>query len=107
MLFRSIAEGEVATAAKTLAEYSALPAVCGRVCPQESQCETRCVLGRKGDAVSIGKLERFAADWARENNMKANKIRLITSAEIAKMRNIEDAKKRREEPAEGSGQWIR
>lgn len=65
-----IAEGEVATAAKTLAEYSALPAVCGRVCPQESQCEARCVLGRKGDAVSIGKLERFAADWARENNVE-------------------------------------
>ena len=67
-----IAEGEVATAAKTLTEYSALPAVCGRVCPQESQCEARCVLGRKGDAVSIGKLERFAADWARENNVETS-----------------------------------
>ncbi len=64
-----IAEGDTAAAAKTLAEYSALPAVCGRVCPQETQCEERCILGKKGDAVSIGKLERFAADWARENNV--------------------------------------
>lgn len=56
-------------AAKEIAKYSALPAVCGRVCPQENQCEGKCVLGHKGDAVSIGKLERFTADWARENNV--------------------------------------
>ncbi len=56
-------------AAKEIAKYSALPAVCGRVCPQESQCEGKCVLGNKGDAVSIGKLERFTADWARENDI--------------------------------------
>lgn len=56
-------------AAKTIAKYSALPAVCGRVCPQESQCEGKCVLGIKGEAVSIGKLERFVADWSRENNI--------------------------------------
>lgn len=64
-----IAKGEHANAAKALAEYTALPAVCGRVCPQESQCEKYCVLGKKGDPVSIGKLERFAADFARENNV--------------------------------------
>lgn len=56
-------------AAKEIAKYSALPAVCGRVCPQENQCEGKCVLGNKGDAVSIGKLERFTADWSRENNI--------------------------------------
>lgn len=56
-------------AAKDISKYSALPAVCGRVCPQESQCEGKCILGNKGDAVSIGKLERFTADWARENNI--------------------------------------
>lgn len=56
-------------AAKEIAKYSALPAVCGRVCPQETQCEGKCVLGKKGDPVSIGKLERFTADWSRENNI--------------------------------------
>ncbi|MEY8764153.1 MULTISPECIES: bifunctional dihydroorotate dehydrogenase B NAD binding subunit/NADPH-dependent glutamate synthase [Clostridium] len=56
-------------AARIIAESSALPAVCGRVCPQENQCEGKCVLGKKGDAVAIGKLERFVADWSRENNI--------------------------------------
>ena len=56
-------------AAKIIAEASALPSICGRVCPQESQCEGDCVLGIKGEAVSIGKLERFVADWARDNNV--------------------------------------
>ncbi len=54
-------------AAKIIAKSSALPAVCGRVCPQESQCEGQCIRGLKGEPVSIGKLERFVADWAREN----------------------------------------
>lgn len=56
-------------AAKEIAKYSALPAVCGRVCPQESQCEGKCVLGIKGEPVAIGKLEKFTADWARNNNI--------------------------------------
>ncbi|WP_238916036.1 NADPH-dependent glutamate synthase [Clostridium sp. YIM B02555] len=56
-------------AAKEIAKYSSLPAVCGRVCPQESQCEGKCVLGIKGEAVAIGKLEKFTADWARKNNV--------------------------------------
>ena len=56
-------------AAKEISKYSALPAVCGRVCPQEKQCEGRCVLGIKGESVSIGKLERFTADWAAEHNV--------------------------------------
>ena len=53
-----------------ISESSALPAVCGRVCPQESQCEGVCVRGVKGEAVAIGKLERFVADWARKNGIK-------------------------------------
>ena len=56
-------------AAKEISKYSALPAVCGRVCPQEKQCEGKCVLGIKGDSVSIGKLERFTADWAAEHKV--------------------------------------
>ncbi len=62
--------GDVATAYQTISVSSALPAVCGRVCPQESQCEGKCVRGVKGDAVSIGKLERYVADTAREMGIK-------------------------------------
>lgn len=64
-----ISERNFAEAAKVLNKYTALPAVCGRVCPQELQCESKCVLGIKGEAVAIGKLERFVADWARVNNV--------------------------------------
>ncbi|MCI6276613.1 MAG: NADPH-dependent glutamate synthase [Clostridium sp.] len=64
-----VKEGDFEGAAKVIAEASALPAVCGRVCPQETQCEGKCVLGIKGEPVSIGKLERFVADWSRENNI--------------------------------------
>ncbi|MGL4569563.1 MAG: NADPH-dependent glutamate synthase [Clostridium sp.] len=66
---KEVSEGKFEEAAKVISKYSALPAVCGRVCPQESQCEGQCVLGIKGDAVSIGKLERFTADWSMENNV--------------------------------------
>lgn len=66
---QKIKEGNLELAAKVIAESSALPAVCGRVCPQESQCEGQCVLGIKGEPVAIGKLERFVADWSRENNI--------------------------------------
>lgn len=67
---KEIKEGNVEEAFQVISKYSALPAVCGRVCPQESQCEQRCIRGIKGEPVSIGKLERFAADWAREHNIK-------------------------------------
>jgi glutamate synthase (NADPH/NADH) small chain len=60
-----IAEGDFIGAAKKLKEDNSLPAVCGRVCPQESQCEARCVLGKKDDPVAVGRLERFAADYER------------------------------------------
>ena len=62
--------GEIEAAYNTISESSALPAVCGRVCPQESQCEGVCIRGIKGEPVSIGKMERFVADWARENGIK-------------------------------------
>jgi glutamate synthase (NADPH) small chain len=64
-----VKNGEFEQAAKAIARQSALPAVCGRVCPQESQCEGKCILGIKGEPVAIGKLERFVADWSRENNV--------------------------------------
>ena len=64
-----IKNGNFEEAAKVIAKDSALPAICGRVCPQENQCEGQCVLGIKGEAVSIGKLERFVADFSRENNI--------------------------------------
>ena len=57
--------GEFAEAARVIARDSSLPAVCGRVCPQETQCEGSCILGVKGEPVAIGKLERFVADWSR------------------------------------------
>ena len=65
-----VKEGDFAEAYKVIGRSSALPAVCGRVCPQESQCEGKCIRGIKGEPVSIGKLERFVADWARENKIE-------------------------------------
>lgn len=65
-----VKEGNIEKAYQIISESSALPAVCGRVCPQESQCEGKCIRGIKGDPISIGKLERFVADWAREHNIK-------------------------------------
>lgn len=62
-------ENNIEGAAKEIAKYISLPAVCGRVCPQETQCEGKCVLGIKGEAVAIGKLEKFTADWARKNDI--------------------------------------
>ncbi len=62
--------GNIAEAYQIISQSSALPAVCGRVCPQESQCEGKCIRGIKGDPIFIGKLERFVADWARENGIK-------------------------------------
>ena len=62
-----VVEGNFAAAAAVISEDSSLPSVCGRVCPQESQCEGSCVLGVKGEPVAIGKLERFVGDWKIEN----------------------------------------
>ena len=62
-----VKEGSFEEAYQIIHETSSLPAVCGRVCPQEKQCEAKCVRGVKGEAVAIGRLERFVADWHREN----------------------------------------
>lgn len=67
---QKIKEGDMKEAGKIIARYSNLPAVCGRVCPQETQCEGKCILGIKGEAVSIGKLERFVGDWIIENGIE-------------------------------------
>ena len=67
---KEVKEGNFEEAYKVISKSSALPAICGRVCPQESQCEGKCIRGLKGEAVSIGKLERFVADWASENGIK-------------------------------------
>lgn len=66
---KEVEQGNIEEAAKVIAKSSALPAVCGRVCPQESQCEGQCIRGIKGEPVSIGKLERFVADWSREHGI--------------------------------------
>lgn len=65
-----VKEGDIKEAYKIISQSSALPAVCGRVCPQESQCEGKCIRGFKGEPISIGKLERFVADYAREHELK-------------------------------------
>ena len=78
-----IVEEDFAGAYEVLTESSSLPAVCGRVCPQESQCEGKCVRGKKGEAVAIGKLERFVADWARENGIKPKKADKLNGKKVA------------------------
>jgi glutamate synthase (NADPH/NADH) small chain len=78
-----VKDGEFEKAARIIAESSALPAVCGRVCPQETQCEGKCILGIKGDSVSIGKLERFVADWSRENNIDLSEVKEKNGKKVA------------------------
>ena len=68
---QKVGEGDFAAASTIIAEDSSLPSICGRVCPQENQCEGSCILGIKGEAVAIGKLERFVGDWSLDNACKA------------------------------------
>ena len=68
---QKVGEGDFAAASAIIAEDSSLPSICGRVCPQENQCEGSCILGIKGEAVAIGKLERFVGDWSLDNACKA------------------------------------
>ncbi|MEE1118662.1 MAG: NADPH-dependent glutamate synthase, partial [Bacteroidales bacterium] len=75
--------GHFAQAYKIISSASSLPAVCGRVCPQESQCEGSCVLGKKGDPVAIGKLERFVADWAREVKLDFTEVPPTNGKKVA------------------------
>lgn len=78
-----IKKGDFAEAARIISIDSSLPAICGRVCPQESQCEGSCVMGVKGEPVAIGKLERFVADWCRENNVKFTERRPLNGKKVA------------------------
>ncbi|MDR1725381.1 MAG: bifunctional dihydroorotate dehydrogenase B NAD binding subunit/NADPH-dependent glutamate synthase [Bacteroidales bacterium] len=71
-----VKEKDFAASFEILSQSTSLPAVCGRVCPQETQCEGSCIIGKKGDSVAIGKLERFVADWAR-NNYKFQKMNYL------------------------------
>jgi glutamate synthase (NADPH/NADH) small chain len=75
--------GKFESAAKIIAKSSALPAVCGRVCPQETQCEEKCVMGVKGEPVSIGKLERFVADYSRDHNIDLNEKKPANGKKVA------------------------
>ena len=82
-----VMEGDFKAASDVISEDSSLPSICGRVCPQENQCEGSCILGIKGEAVAIGKLERFVGDWSLENDAKSvakaeangNKVAVIGS----------------------------
>ena len=78
-----VKEGNFEEAYHIISQSSALPAVCGRVCPQESQCEGKCIRGIKGEPVSIGKLERFVADWAREHGVKPKKAEKMNGHKVA------------------------
>jgi glutamate synthase (NADPH/NADH) small chain len=81
---RRIAEGDFAGAIRKLKESNSLPAVCGRVCPQETQCESNCNLRKKDAAIAIGRLERFAADWeARQNQIEMPEMRPPTGKRVA------------------------
>jgi len=74
-----VTEEKFGEAAKKIKETNALPAICGRVCPQEDQCEKKCILGIKGEPVAIGTLERFVADWERENAKVTSNEQRVTS----------------------------
>ena len=78
-----VKEGNIEEAYKVIGESSALPAICGRVCPQESQCECKCIRGIKGEPVSIGKLERFVADYALEHDIKPAKADKTNGHKVA------------------------
>ena len=80
---QEVKAGNIEEAYKVIGKSSALPAICGRVCPQESQCEGKCIRGIKGEAISIGKLERFVADWAREHGIKPKKAEKLNGHKVA------------------------
>lgn len=79
----ALREGDIESAARIIKSKSNLPAVCGRVCPQESQCESKCTLGIKGRAVAIGRLERFVADWALTRNAENFDVAPATGKRVA------------------------
>jgi len=76
-------EGKFEEAVKKIKEKNSLPAICGRVCPQEEQCQKFCILGKIGDPVSVGRIERFVADWERARGVKINEKPLPTGKKVA------------------------
>ena len=80
---KAVKEGKITEADDIIAESSALPAICGRVCPQETQCEGKCIRGIKGDPISIGKLERFVADYSREHGYVPKKPETTNGKKVA------------------------
>ena len=78
-----VKQGNMEEAYRVIGESSALPAICGRVCPQEAQCESKCVRGIKGDPIAIGKLERFVADYALEHDIKPQKPEKTNGHKVA------------------------
>jgi glutamate synthase (NADPH/NADH) small chain len=81
---KKIKEGDFMGAIHVIKETNALPAVCGRVCPQETQCESKCVLGKKGEPIAIGRLERFAADYeAQQGDIRVPEIAKPTGKKVA------------------------
>ena len=80
---QEVAAGNMEEAYKIITSENALPAICGRVCPQENQCEGKCVRGIKGEAVGIGRLERFVADYALENDIKPEKPEKTNGHKVA------------------------
>ena len=80
---QEIISGDFKKASSIIAEDSSLPSICGRVCPQETQCEGSCILGIKGEAVAIGKLERFVGDWSLENGAKSAEVAPANGHKVA------------------------
>lgn len=79
----ALREGRMREAADLLKDKNSLPAICGRVCPQESQCEAKCILGRRCEPVAIGRLERFVADWERHEGVQVPPVPEPTGKSIA------------------------
>ncbi len=83
LFIRYVAEAKFEEAYTTLKKYNSLPAVCGRVCPQETQCEAQCVRGKKGEPVAIGRLERFVADYGLQHNLTSEAPRAKQIQKVA------------------------
>ncbi len=79
---KALREGDMWQAVEILKDTNSLPAICGRVCPQETQCEVECVLGRKGEPVAIGRLERFVADWEQDQGVLVPELPQLTGRRI-------------------------
>jgi glutamate synthase (NADPH/NADH) small chain len=80
---KAIKENDISKAYEIISESSSLPAICGRVCPQEKQCESMCIKGLKGEAISIGALERYVADYAITNNLASTSKSKLTGKKVA------------------------